>query len=123
MKPGTIIINSIDYRGSICDGPGIRTVVFLQGCNIHCKGCQNPQTWDIHKGKQVTINKLIDEICANSYTKRITISGGEPLMQVEAVYELIRGLHEKKMDIALYTSYEYKNIPQLGQKHCKIIFI
>ena len=46
-------INSIRYNNSVVDGPGIRTVLFMQGCDLHCKGCQNRSTWDIEKGKKV----------------------------------------------------------------------
>ena len=48
-------INSIRYNNSVVDGPGIRTVLFMQGCDLHCKGCQNRSTWDIEKGKKVEI--------------------------------------------------------------------
>ena len=44
-------INSIRYNNSVVDGPGIRTVLFMQGCDLHCKGCQNRSTWNIEKGK------------------------------------------------------------------------
>ena len=50
-------INSIRYNNSVVDGPGIRTVLFMQGCDLHCKGCQNRSTWDIEKGKKVDIGK------------------------------------------------------------------
>lgn len=72
-------INKIDFSGSICDGPGIRTVLFLQGCKKRCEGCHNPQTWEIKAGKIIAISELFEAICANSKMKRITISGGEPL--------------------------------------------
>ena len=50
LSQDSICINSIDFKGSICDGPGIRTVIYLQGCDFHCVGCHNPQTWDMNKG-------------------------------------------------------------------------
>ena len=46
-------INSIMNNPSLCDGYGYRTVLFLQGCDLHCPGCQNPSTWDIRKGKEI----------------------------------------------------------------------
>ena len=48
-----VYINSIKFNRSLVDGPGVRTVVFFQGCDLHCKGCQNPSTWDIKAGEQV----------------------------------------------------------------------
>ena len=55
-------INSIRYNNSVVDGPGIRTVLFMQGCNLLCKGCQNSSTWDIEKGKKVDIDELDSDI-------------------------------------------------------------
>ena len=49
-------INSIRYDNSVVDGPGIRPVLFMQGCDLHCKGCQNRSTCDIEKGKKVDID-------------------------------------------------------------------
>ena len=50
-----VYINSIKFNRSLVDGPGVRTVVFFQGCDLHCKGCQNPSTWDIKAGEQVCV--------------------------------------------------------------------
>lgn len=112
MENNNIQINSIDYRGSICDGPGVRTVIFFQGCNQYCEGCHNKQTWDIEKGKNYSVKELFDEIYSKSPYKKITISGGEPLLQSEALRELLLLLNEYNYDIALYTSYDFENVPK-----------
>ena len=78
-----IVINSIMNNPSLCDGYGYRTVLFLQGCNLRCKGCQNPSTWDITKGTQVEIKELAAELRERCINKKLTISGGEPLLQTE----------------------------------------
>ena len=70
-------INSIRYNNSVVDGPGIRTVLFMQGCDLHCKGCQNRSTWDIEKGKKVDIDELVNELNKKVFNKKITISCGE----------------------------------------------
>ncbi len=85
-------INSIKYNDSHVDGPGIRTVLFMQGCDIRCKGCQNKSTWDINKGKEVDIDDLVDELKQKVFNKKITISGGEPLVQKECLLELVTKL-------------------------------
>ena len=114
-----IVINSVLYNRSLVDGPGIRTVVFLQGCNVRCKGCHNKASWDITKGKTMEIKKLVKEIEANCKNKKITISGGEPLLREEAVLELVKQL--KGYDIALYTSYDAESIHPEIIKHLKYL--
>lgn len=104
-------INSIRYNNSVVDGPGIRTVLFMQGCDLHCNGCQNKSTWDITKGKKVDIDNLINELNKKVFNKKITISGGEPLMQKEALIELVNKLSDLEFDIALYTGHQKEDIP------------
>ncbi len=98
-----IVINSIKQE-STCDGPGLRLVLFLQGCNVRCPGCHNKASWDINKGHIVDIDCLVEELRKKSINKKITISGGEPLMQQEALIVLLNKIQD--FDIALYTSYE-----------------
>jgi len=107
-----IIINSIDYKGSIVDGPGIRTVIYLQGCEQRCEGCHNPTTWKIDEGKKVSIDSLVNEIVNKSMTKKVTISGGEPILQVNAVLELIKKLKLNNFNIVMYTGYELKDVDE-----------
>lgn len=103
-------INTIDYRGSIVDGSGIRTVLFVQGCERKCLGCHNPKTWDKRKGKEVEIEEIVKELEEKCPNKKVTISGGEPLLQYEQVMELVKKLQE--YDIALYTGYELEEVPK-----------
>ena len=104
-------INSIRYNNSVVDGPGIRTVLFMQGCHLHCQGCQNRSTWDIEKGKKVDIAELVNELKKKVFNKKITISGGEPLMQEEALIELVTKLNDLNFDIALYTGHTKDEVP------------
>ena len=108
-----IRINSIRYNNSVVDGPGIRTVLFMQGCDIHCKGCQNKSTWYINKGKKIEIDDLVNELNKKVFNKKITISGGEPLMQKEALIELVTKLNDLKFDIALYTGHQREDVPSI----------
>ena len=104
-----IVINSIDYGGSIADGPGIRTVLYLQGCDRRCDGCHNPETWDLSMGKSVPIDRLTQEIRNRATNNKLTISGGEPLQQLPAVLELLKSLDD--FNIALYTGSEIQDVP------------
>ena len=106
-------INSIRYNNSVVDGPGIRTVLFMQGCDLHCKGCQNRSTWDIEKGKKVDIDELVNELNKKVFNKKITISGGEPLMQKEALIEFVTKLNDLGFDIALYTGHQKEYVPSI----------
>ena len=106
-------INSIRYNNSVVDGPGIRTVLFMQGCDIRCKGCQNKSTWDINKGKEIDIDDLVNELNKKVFNKKITISGGEPLMQIEALIELVNKLNYLGFDIALYTGHQKEDVPSI----------
>lgn len=104
-------ISSIKYNDSLVDGPGIRTVIFFQGCDLHCKGCHNPGTWNPFGGKEITIDNLVIELKSKCFNKKITMSGGEPLMQKEELKKLIDALYREGFNIALYTGHSKKEVP------------
>ncbi len=106
-----IRINYIDFHGSVSDGPGIRIVLFLQGCLNRCEGCQNPETWDTNGGYLIDEELLFELISKTSPIRRITISGGEPLLQIDSLTKLLSLLYENQYDIALYTGFEYEEVP------------
>jgi pyruvate formate lyase activating enzyme len=93
-------VHSIETFGSV-DGPGIRYVVFMQGCPLRCLYCHNPDTWAIGKGREVTAEELIKEYERNEMFYRnggITVTGGEPLLQIDFLLELFskakaQGIH------------------------------
>lgn len=92
-------IHSIETSGMV-DGPGIRYVIFLQGCLLRCQYCHNPDTWAIGKGRIVTVRELVDEIRGYLPFMRfsgggVTVSGGEPLLQVDFLLALFRTLKEE----------------------------
>lgn len=116
---GSIRINSIMNNPSLCDGYGYRTVVFLQGCNLHCPGCHNRSTWDINKGILIDVKELAAILKEKSLNKKITISGGEPLLQKEALVELLEEL--KDCNLCLYTGHEIEEVPEEILKYLKYI--
>lgn len=95
---------------SIVDGPGIRFVVFAQGCKHHCKGCHNPSTFDLNGGFAIEIDSIINEIKKNPLLKGVTFSGGEPFLQAEAFTELAKKCHELGLDVISYTGYTFENL-------------
>lgn len=105
-----VYINSIKFNRSLVDGPGVRTVVFFQGCDLHCKGCQNRSTWEIKNGTEMTTDELVAVLKKGVVNKKVTFSGGEPLMQVEALIDIVKKLSD--FDIAIYTGHEFDEVPQ-----------
>ena len=100
-------VHSIQSMGAL-DGPGIRFVVFAQGCPLRCGCCHNPDTWEMDDGKVQTADELVKK--AVRYREYfgdkggVTVSGGEPLMQPEFVGEFFRLCHEQGMNTCLDTS-------------------
>lgn len=105
-------INSIRYNNSLVDGPGIRTVVFLQGCDLRCEGCHNASAWNPEAGIEISPNKLAIELFRNVMNKKITISGGEPLLQKEELTLLVKKLYSFGFEIALYTGHKKEDVPE-----------
>ena len=100
-------INSIQSLGTL-DGPGLRYVVFMQGCNLRCHCCHNPETWNINGGKEITSDEIVKKVVRyKEYFKDkggITISGGEPLLQSEFVLDVFKKCHQKNIKTCLDTS-------------------
>lgn len=100
-------IHSVQSMGTL-DGPGVRYVVFLQGCNLRCKCCHNPDTWELAGGTLYTPRETVEkalrfkEYFANG--GGITVSGGEPLLQSEFVYEVFKLCHNHEINTCLDTS-------------------
>lgn len=99
-------IHSKESFGTV-DGPGIRYVLFLQGCPLRCKYCHNPDTWAIGEGKPITVEEVLYEYNKNKafYSKGgITVTGGEPLLQTDFVLELFKKAKEQKIHTCIDTS-------------------
>ncbi len=99
-------IHSVETLGTV-DGPGIRYVVFMQGCPMRCLYCHNPDTWSTDGGKEVGARELADDIMRYAnYLKGggVTVSGGEPLLQLDFLIELFGILKERGLHTAVDTS-------------------
>lgn len=105
-----VYINSIKFNRSLVDGPGVRTVVFFQGCDLRCKGCQNPSTWEMKNGTEMTTDELVTLLKKEVVNKKVTFSGGEPLMQVDSLIDIVKKLED--FDVAVYTGHELDEVPQ-----------
>lgn len=98
-------IHSIESCGTV-DGPGIRFVIFMQGCPMRCLYCHNPDTWKIGSGILTSVESLISEYeKSRNFTKGgITVTGGEPLLQIDFVTELFKAAKEKDIHTCIDTS-------------------
>lgn len=99
-------IHSTESFGTV-DGPGIRFVIFLQGCPMRCLYCHNPDTWEVGGGREVSVRELIDEFRKNrDFYKNggITVTGGEPLLQLDFITELFEMAKDYGIHTALDTS-------------------
>lgn len=95
---------------SIVDGPGLRYVVFVQGCRRNCPGCYNPETHDPAGGYEESIETIISGLDRNPLADGLTISGGEPFLQVEDCAKLAQMAHERGKNVWVYTGYTYEEI-------------
>ncbi len=97
---------------SIVDGPGIRYVLFTQGCPHGCPGCHNPQTHDFAGGKEVQVSDLLSDILKRPYVKALTLSGGEPFCQPAPLAELAAALKDKGFHLMCYSGFTFEELLQ-----------
>ena len=105
---------------SIVDGPGIRYVVFTQGCPFHCKGCHNVQSQSLTGGLDVNLRVLYDEIKSNPLVSGVTFSGGEPFIQPEPLTIFAKILKAEGYSIWAYTGFTYDKLIT-DQKRLKLL--
>ncbi|MBR6567922.1 MAG: pyruvate formate lyase-activating protein [Clostridia bacterium] len=99
-------VHSLQSMGTV-DGPGVRAVLFTEGCPLRCAYCHNPDTWEMKEESLISAEEIAGKIIRlYPYIKNggVTFSGGEPCMQSEFLYEVALKLKEKKLHIALDTS-------------------
>ena len=99
-------IHSIETCGTV-DGPGLRYVIFLQGCPMRCQYCHNPDTWEPGRGDEMTVEEVLKSFYHNTAfykTGGVTVTGGEPMMQMDFLIELFTELHEGGYHTCIDTS-------------------
>ena len=106
QKKITGYVHSLESFGSV-DGPGVRYVIFLSGCAMRCQFCHNPDTWQMKTGTEYTADELLEKACRyRSYWGSkggITVSGGEPLLQIDFLLELFQKAKERGINTTLDT--------------------
>jgi anaerobic ribonucleoside-triphosphate reductase activating protein len=130
MKNNTIrIAGKIDE--SIVDGPGLRLVIFTQGCNHNCPGCHNPETHPFDGGYDFNIQTIGLMIKDNPLLTGITISGGDPFFQFPEFRNLLQEIHSvksksfmkgRKLDIWVYTGFIFEDLCQMDDNAMKLMY-
>lgn len=105
---------------SIVDGPGLRFVIFTQGCPHQCPGCHNPKTHPFTGGFVASIDAIFRQFQENPLLNGITFSGGEPFMQVASLVKLAKMVNSIGKHITIYTGYVFENLLKMS-KHNPII--
>lgn len=93
---------------SVSDGPGLRSVIFFQGCHHACPGCHNPQTWDVNGGEEIEVEDLIRRFRITPLLSGFTFSGGEPFLQPEAASCIAEYVKSKGLNLWVYTGYTWE---------------
>lgn len=106
---------------SIVDGEGIRTVIWTQGCSHNCEGCHNPITHDFNGGFLKDLDELKKEISSLEMQDGITLSGGDPFFQVDAVYEIAKYCQEIGLNVWCYTGFTFEHLLEMSLKNPKIL--
>ncbi|MGN1274943.1 MAG: anaerobic ribonucleoside-triphosphate reductase activating protein [Thermoguttaceae bacterium] len=95
---------------SITDGPGIRFVLFLQGCPHHCPGCHNPETQCLEGGTFMTADEILDRIRNDPLISGVTFSGGEPFLQAGLLAPIARECHRLGLNVMTYTGWTFEEL-------------
>lgn len=107
-------------RESIVDGPGIRFVVFCQGCPHLCPGCHNPVTHDFDGGYPCEVSKIVDAIDQNPLLDGVTFSGGEPACQPEGFLVLAKAVKERNLNIIMYSGFTLEELEKMAETDEKL---
>ena len=117
VQKNTIVLNMDKIRlarnlqtDSIVDGKGLRCVLWTQGCKHNCLGCHNPGTHDINGGVEYTTDEVVSWICQYPYHDGITLSGGEPFLQVDALLQILNDIKHLNYNVWCYTGYTYEQL-------------
>jgi anaerobic ribonucleoside-triphosphate reductase activating protein len=97
-------------KESVVDGPGLRFVIFTQGCSHHCCGCHNPGTWDFDGGQEMDTGEILSQIEESRLIGGVAFSGGEPFEQAAACALLAVQIKTMGLDIVTYTGYTFEEL-------------
>ena len=105
---------------SIVDGEGIRTVIWTQGCIHNCPGCHNPETHSFDKGFLVEVEDLCNQIKEIEFHDGVTLSGGDPMCQIDACLEIAKFCQSIGLNVWCYTGYKVEDLIKRSKKETKL---
>ena len=101
---------------SFVDGDGIRYAVFMQGCLRNCEGCHNPETHALDGGRLVDTDEILAAIKKNPLLDGLTLTGGEPLLQIDAASDLAHAVKNFGLNVWCYTGYTFEELPAAAER-------
>jgi len=107
-------------QDSIVDGPGLRFVVFSQGCGFCCDGCQNHGARDPGGGTEISVSEIISEMARNPLTDGLTLSGGEPFMQASECLQIAAAARESGLNVWVFSGYTFEELFGMAEKDSDI---
>jgi anaerobic ribonucleoside-triphosphate reductase activating protein len=112
-KEGNMRIAGIS-KGSIVDGPGIRAVVYFQGCKHKCPGCHNPETHPMDGGVEMMVDEIVSYLDF-SHLRGVTLSGGDPFFQAAEAATLARKINSMGFDVVTYTGFTWEQLVRIAE--------
>jgi len=108
-------------QDSIVDGEGIRTVIWTQGCLHKCLGCHNESTWDVKGGFLIDVEDIKKDLKNLKGQDGITLSGGDPMFQIDACLEIAKYAKEIGLNVWCYTGFTYEELLQMSNSNPNIL--
>ena len=106
---------------SVVDGPGLRLVIFCQGCFHNCRNCHNPETQDPHGGREVKEAELLEIIDSTPLIRGVTFSGGEPMLQADKLVPIARYVKAvKHYNLVVYTGYVFEDLLEISEENTAV---
>jgi len=105
---------------SVTDGPGVRLVVFLQGCPHHCPGCHNPETHDPSGGRDMAVQEILSLYDDDPLLSGVTFSGGEPFLQPEPLADIADYIHSAGGDVICYTGFTLDKLQVIARENASV---
>jgi len=106
---------------SVVDGPGLRVVIFGQGCPHRCQGCHNPDTWEAGAGTVMSEEQICGIVKSNPLCRGVTFSGGEPFAQAEGFAKIAQQLKDDGYEVASYSGYTFEQLMNGTKEQQKLL--